>query len=496
MVTQTSYDTLLQNFESLQKDKEKLELTCDNLQLQILELKRLIFGSKSERFKSEQTVGSVPTLFEVAPLAEEVVVSTQQVSYERTKKETRINHPGRNAFPEQLRRQEIILDPQGIDLTKSVRVGEDVTEVLAYIPSELYVKRTIRPRYHIPAEQRMVQAAAPDRIFSRSSVDESLVANVIVEKYVDHLPLYRQAKRYERQGVVISESTLGDIISSCSKVLEPLYEAHYKEVLSCGYLNVDETTIRVQTSEKKGATHQGYYWVLYDNLNRTVLFNYDPSRKKETPQRLLKGYRGYLQCDGFSGYDNFDDVDGITLVGCLAHARRKFHEASNSDKTRANEALKRFQAVYDIERQIKITQISGEEKKQSRIAHALPLLKELKSWMEKTYPQVLPSSAMGKAINYSLKRWDKLCLYAETAILDPDNNKVENSIRPVAIGRKNYLFAGSHEAAQRGAMMYSLLGTCKAHGIEPYAWLKDILIKLPAHPINKIKELLPQYYNK
>ncbi len=449
MISEAQYNEVIKSNQqlteivaSLQKINADLQLQLQNYQLQILELKRLIYGSKSERFKSEQTVGSVPTLFEVAPLAEEVVVSTEQVSYERTKKETRINHPGRNAFPEQ------------------------------------------------------VQAAAPDRIFSRSSVDESLVANVIVEKYVDHLPLYRQAKRYERQGVVISESTLGDIISSCSKVLEPLYEAHYKEVLSCGYLNVDETTIRVQTSEKKGATHQGYYWVLYDNLNRTVLFTYDPTRKKETPQRLLKGYQGYLQCDGFSGYDNFDDVDGITLVGCLAHARRKFHEASNSDKTRANEALKRFQAVYDIERQIKTTQISGEEKKQSRIAHALPLLKELKSWMEKTYPQVLPLSAMGKAINYSLKRWDKLCLYAETAILDPDNNKVENSIRPVAIGRKNYLFAGSHEAAQRGAMMYSLLGTCKAHGIEPYAWLQDILIKLPAHPINRIKELLPQYYYK
>jgi hypothetical protein len=195
-------------------------------------------------------------------------------------------------------------------------------------------------------------------------------------------------------------------------------------------------------------------------------------------------------------YEDFGEQEGITLVGCLAHARRKFHEAMQSDKIRAEEALAHFQSVYAVERHIREENINGEDKLQYRKAHAIPLLQELKNWMVKTYPEVLPKSVMGKAIEYNLKRWDKLCLYAQTGILEPDNNKVENSIRPVAIGRKNYLFAGSHDAAQRGAMMYSLLGTCKAHGIEPYAWLKDILEKLPTQPINRIKELLPQYYQK
>ena len=342
----------------------------------------------------------------------------------------------------------------------------------------------------------MVQADAPERTFSRSSVDESLVANVIVEKYTDHLPLYRQAKRYERQGVVLSESTLGDIITACGKLLQPLYEAHRKDILSCGYLHVDETTIKVQDSDKKGATHQGYYWVFYDNLNRSVLFAYDPGRGRAAPQQILEGYQGYLQSDGYAVYEDFGEQEGITLVGCLAHARRKFHEAMQSDKIRAEEALAHFQSVYAVERHIREENINGEDKLQYRKTHAIPLLQELKAWMVKTYPEVLPKSVMGKAIEYNLKRWDKLCLYAQTGILEPDNNKVENSIRPVAIGRKNYLFAGSHDAAQRGAMMYSLLGTCKAHGIEPYAWLKDILEKLPTQPINRIKELLPQYYQK
>jgi transposase len=255
MVTQAAYDSLLCDFETILKDKEKLQIANNDLQFRLVQLERLIFGSKSERFTSAQPGVELPTLFDLPPIAEEVVVSTQQVSYERKQKETRVNHPGRNAFPEKLRREEVIVEPRGIDMTESVRVGEDVTEVLAYTPPELYVKRTVRPRYHIPSQQRMVQAAAPERTFSRSSVDESLVANVIVEKYVDHLPLYRQAKRYERQGVVLSESTLGDVITACGRLLQPLYEAHRKDILSCGYLHVDETTIKVQDSDKKGATY-------------------------------------------------------------------------------------------------------------------------------------------------------------------------------------------------------------------------------------------------
>jgi transposase len=491
MITQAAYDTAI---KTLQEERAVMLATIEQLRFEVSQLKELIYGQKSERFISNTPANpQAPTLFNVEPVAELVELPGKQITYEKTKKESRPNHPGRNAFPEKLRREELVLNPEGLDLSQATKVGEDVTEVLAYVPGEMYVKRTIRPRYHIPSQQRMVQAPAPERSFSRSSLDESLVANIIVEKYVDHLPLYRQASRYARWGVNLSESTLGDVVTSVATLIKPLYEAFKWEVYRCGYLHADETTIKVQDSEKKGANHLGYYWAFYDHVHKAILYEYHRGRGSEGTKDLIDKFMGYVQTDGYAGYDYLAEKPGIVLVGCLAHARRKFHEALQSDRARAEAALEKFGAIYAIEKSIRENKITGEDKRSVRLEQALPLLNELKDWMVATYQEVLPKSPIGTALAYSLKRWDKLALYAETHLLDPDNNRVENSIRPIAIGRKNYLFAGNHNAAQNAAMIYSLLGTCKAHGIEPYQWLKDILVKLPNHPINRLKELLPQF---
>ena len=248
-------------------------------------------------------------------------------------------------------------------------------------------------------------------------------------------------------------------------------------------------------NDKKGACHRGYYWVYYNNPSKKVLFVYDKSRARGAPQKILIGFQGYLQTDGYSVYEKFDDVAGITLVGCLAHARRKFFEAMVSEKAMAEEALSLFGNVYAVEKHIREVGLSGEDKRAWRQAHAVTALAELHTWLtEKCASVKRPKSRMRKAIEYTLKRWDKLTIYADTYLLDPDNNLVENAIRPVAIGRKNFMFAGSHNAAQYSAMFYSLLGTCKALGIEPFAWLVDVLRRIPTHPINRIKELLSQYY--
>ena len=371
-------------------------------------------------------------------------------------------------------------------------MGEDVSERLAYKPSELFVKRYERPKYIDPITGKIYQAPAADRTFERSNVDPSLVAQVIIEKYVDHLPLQRQITRYKRLGVTINDSSMGGWVSAAGNVLEPLYQAHKQIVLSSGYLQADETTIKVLESERKGATHLGYYWVYQSFENKLVLFDYQPGRGRDGPQNVLKNYQGYLQTDGYGVYDDFAERPGIILLGCMAHARRKYAEAQTNDQATTSHVLAEIQKLYAIERHIAHTPLTGEDKLAYRKEHAVPLLKELGLWLQQKYTEVLPASAIGKAIAYSLKRWDKLSLYATSSILNIDNNPIENSLRPLAVGRKNYLFAGSHAAAQRAAIFYSLLATCKNYGVNPCDWLHDVLTRIGNHPINRIKELLPQ----
>ncbi len=298
-------------------------------------------------------------------------------------------------------------------------------------------------------------------------------------------------QRFERAGVRIDYSTLTDWLSATCRLIYPLYQALKSEVLRSGYLHADETPIKVLDNEKKGKTHRGYFWVYNNSPCKLVFFDYQEGRGESGPQGILKEYKGYLQTDGYQVYDAFDKREEITLLHCMAHARRYFTEAVGNDADRANYALERFQHLYAIERSCKEKSLTFEQRKETRIEDAIPILEELGKWMKEQYIQTLPKSPIGKAMAYSIERWDKLCLYTTHGMLNIDNNPVENSIRPVAIGRKNYLFCGSHEAAKRTAILYSLLGTCKMHGVNPFYWLKDILERIPSYPIKNIKELLP-----
>lgn len=470
---------------------ETQQLTIQRLQLQILQLNKIVFGSRHERFTGTMAA-SVPTLFDVPALAEVISSDTTTVTYEKTNKRLQPNHKGRNSFPETLRREEQILYPEGIDMAIARKIGEDITETLAYIPCELYVKKVIRPKLLDAATNSIFQAPAPERPFEKSSVDASLVAQVIIEKYVDHIPFYRQRKIYSRRGITISDSTMCDWCAAAANLIEPLYQALKKLVISCNYLHADETTIKVLESERKGASHLGFYWVYLAHEQKLVLFDYQTGRGREGPRSILKNYKGYLQTDGYGVYDDFSNTPGITLLGCLAHARRKFNDALSNNAELAKHVLNEIQKLYAIERDITEHNLTGDEKLQYRKEKAVPLLNDLGKWMQHKYADVLPKSAIGKALSYSIKRWDKLSLYATTSFLNIDNNPVENSIRPVALGRKNYLFAGSHSAAQRAAMFYSLLATCKNYEINPSIWLNDVLNRIANSPINQIKDLLPQ----
>lgn len=473
---------------------EQSQLRIIALEQQLHQLQKMIFGSRHERFiPSEANNPQLSLNIQAEAVADCSVVQAKKITYVRSHVSVEpkpLQHPGRMKLPESLRREEIIIEPAS-DITGCKKMGEEITEVLEYEPGELYVKLYRRIKYAKPANSGVLIGDLPVRPLEKAMAGEGLLAQIVIDKYVDHLPLYRQMQRFERTGIKLPYSTLTDWVSGTCRLIEPLFGALKKEVLQSPYLHVDETPIKVMDKDKKGETHRGYYWVYQNSINKIVFFDYQEGRGRDGPLEILESFKGYLQTDGYNVYDVFDKKADITLLHCMAHARRMFSEALDNDRSRAEYALAEIQKLYVIERIIKEQNLSFEEIKLVRQLKSVPILAALGEWMNEQYVQTLPKSAIGKALGYSIERWEKLSLYTKNGMLNIDNNPVENSIRPVALGRKNYLFAGSHEAAKRSGMLYSLLGTCKMHSVEPYNWLKNVLQKIPTQPINKVKELLP-----
>ena len=478
---------------------EQSQLRIIALEQQLHQLQKMIFGSRHERFIPSDTNSSQLSLnIQAETVADCSVIQAKKITYIRNSVSVDprpLQHPGRMKLPESLRREEIIIEP-GSDITGCKKMGEEITEVLEYEPGELYVKQYKRIKYAKPGNSGVVIGELPARPLEKAMAGEGLLAQIVIDKYVDHLPLYRQMQRFERNGIKLPYSTLTDWVSGTCRLIEPLFAALKKEVLQSPYLHADETPIKVMDKDKKGETHRGYYWVYQNSIDKIVFFDYQEGRGRDGPMEILGNFKGYLQTDGYNVYDVFDKKEHVTLLHCMAHARRMFSEALDNDRSRAEYALAEIQKLYVIERIIKEQNLSFEEIKVVRQIKSVPILAALGEWMKQQYVHILPKSAISKALGYSIERWEKLSLYTKNGMLNIDNNPVENSIRPVALGRKNYLFAGSHEAAKRSGMLYSLLGTCKMHNIEPYNWLKNVLQKIPTHPINKVQELLPHRWNK
>ena len=473
---------------------EQSQYRVEKLELEVQQLKKMIFGSRHERFIPENINPSQLTLdIDVQQAAACNIANAKKISYIKTNltiEQKPVVHPGRMKLPETLRREEIIIEPAE-DITGCKKMGEEITEVLDYVPGELFVKKYVRIKYAKPQSEGVLIGQLPSRPLEKAMAGSGLLAQIIIDKYLDHLPLYRQMQRFERVGLKIPYSTIADWISATCKLILPLYESLKAEVLQSNYLHADETPIKVLDKDKKGATHRGYYWVYQDSIKKIVFFDYQQSRGREGPQGILQNFEGYLQSDGYVVYDILNKQPGIKLMHCMAHARRMFYDALQNDKERATYALDQIQKLYTIERICKEKTLNFAEIREVRQQKSVPILQSFFNWMKEQYIQTTPKSAIGKALAYSLQRWERLSTYADNGMLNIDNNPVENSIRPVALGRKNYLFAGSHEAAQRSAMLYSLLGTCKMHNIEPLTWLVNTLEKIATHPINRISELLP-----
>ncbi len=461
------------------------------------QLKKLIFGSRQERFVlSPAPAGVVQgTLALCDEVILELKVTPKTVIVRQPAKveivTQRKTHPSR-VLPAHLRREVIVLEP-GKDVTGLRRLGFEVTEILEYLPGELFVKQYLRPIYVQPtpmAETVFIIASLPSRIMEKCMAGEGLLAQMAVDKYMDHIPINRQLQRFERSRVTIAQSTSNDWMRNLLNNLGGLYELHKKQVLATRYLHVDETTIKVQDENKKGKTHLGYYWVYHNSEHKLVRFDYRTGRGREGPTDILKDFTSHLQTDGYGVYDDLGKKPGITLMHCMAHARRRFAESLDSDPVSDQYVLEQMQALYAIERRIREEYMQPDEILVLRQWQAVAVLTALKAWLQAEVSHVLPKSPIGQAIAYSLQRWDKLSIYPSDAKLQIDNNPVERAIRPVAIGRKNYLFAGSHDAAQRSAMIYSLFATCTLHNINPYNWLKDVLERMHNYTMNNLHELL------
>lgn len=475
--------------EALLLENKALKEQVSALRFELDQIKKLVFGSRSERTVPEVVPGQLG-LFSRDDV-EEVpdTIEKESIGYERTKKK----HQGRNALPEHLPVREVVIEPD-VDTTGMEKIGEEVTESLEYTPASLVKVRTIRPKYAKRGGDGVTIAPLPSRPIDKCIAEACLLAHILVSKYVDHLPLYRQGQIFKRDfGWAPAPSTLSDWMAQCCQLLDPLYNTLKQKILASGYVQADESPIKVLENDKKGSSHQGYQWVYHDPVGKLVLFNYRKGRGMHGPKEFLAGYRGILQCDGYTVYDKIGKDPKISLAGCLVHSRRKFHQARESDPQRAARALGLFKQIYAAERKIKEGGPGHGAIKEKRKTDILPLLQELRDWIAEESIKVLPKSPMGKAMAYFNNQWPKFAAIFDDGRIELDNNLIENAIRPLALGRKNYLFAGSHRAAQNAAMLYSFFGTCKMQGVNPREWLTDTLQRLPGHSIQKLDELLPGY---
>jgi len=469
-------------------------------------LKRLKFAATSERFNAEQKSLLQEAIDEdLEALALEIEQSAVQPAAVVPKQV-----PRRQALPADLPRREVRHEPENtICMAPGCgcalkRIGEDVAEKLDYEPGRFSVERHVRGKWSCAKCQTLVQAALPACVIDKGIATAGLMAHVAVAKYIDHQPLYRQEGTYGRSGVVVPRSSQAEWIGVIGVRLDPLVQAMRADLLTRRVLHADETPVAMlkPAQQRDGKTHRAYLWsyatTAWDEIN-AVVFDFAESRAGHNARRFLGideegqgGWRGTLICDDYAGYKQMMNA-GVTEAGCLAHARRKFHELwANHSSTLAEAALKLFGVLYDVEREVGV--LGPDERLRIRQLKARPAADTLHAWLIASRQKVPDGTATAKAIDYSLKRWAALTRYIDDAGIAADNNRIENLIRPIALGRKNWLFAGSLRAGQRAAAIMSLLHTARLNGHEPYAYLKDVLERLPSQPASALRDLLPYHW--
>ena len=479
---------------SLQSMVTAQALLIEKLKAQIAALKRARFGQKSDALDKaiDQLELALSEVEESAPFLPSEPSPQSEAIEERLR-------PSRKALPDHLPREEVVHAPESKCASCGAEMrplGTDVTEVLEYVPARFKVVRHLRPKLSCRDCGTINQASLPSFPIEKGKPGPALLAHVLTSKYCDHLPLYRQSGIYAREGVELSESTLVDWVKRSTELMAPLVGAIGEHAMGGDTLHADDTPIKV-LAPGTGRTKTGGLWVYLRNEGDwngpappAALYRYSPDRKGRRPRDHLKSYSGFMHADGYAGFEELYRGGKITEVACLAHARRKFfdiHAASASPIAR--EALERIAKLYGVEKQARGQ--SPEGRAAIRTEHATPLFDELEQWLKAQLPALSGKSALAGAIRYCLTRMKRLRVYLGDGRLEIDNNHAERSMRCIALGRKNYLFAGSDAGGERAAAAYTLIETAKLNGLDPQAYLSTVLSSIAAHPINKIDELLP-----
>jgi transposase len=368
-------------------------------------------------------------------------------------------------------------------------IGEESSERYEYIPAQLTVIEDICKKYACACTVKT--ATKPSQPIEKSTAGASLLAQVIVAKTADHLPLHRQEKIFERHGVDISRKTMGGWLAQCADLLKPLYGSMKEVLFQSKVIGTDDTSVKV-LDVKLPFARTGRIWPYSGDADHPViLYDYTATRERAGPEEFLKGYRGYLQADAYGGYDAFfkDPARGLIEVGCWAHARRYFHNALESDQARMGPALLLIAQLYRVEKQAR--PLTAEDRLRLRHLQSQPILEKLRNYLLEIQVEVLPKSPEGRAVRYTLKNWTALTRYCENGDLQIDNNATERAIRGIAVGRNNWMFFGSDEGGKTAAVLRSFVASCQRVGVDPFVWLKDILTRIADHPINRIAELLP-----
>lgn len=479
------------------KDREIAfkQAVIDKITHEMAVLKRLKFAAKSEAFNAEQKSLLEETIAADLEALERELAAVQPPPKDEGDKQK----PKRQRLPESLPRREIHHEPESTTCgcgCQLRRIGQDVAEKLDYQPGVFTVERHIRGKWACAQCETLVQAPVAAHVIDKGIPTCGLLAQVLVAKYADHLPLYRQEAIFGRAGLTIARSTLAQWVGACGVQLQPLVQALRTELLRHGVLHADETPVAM-LKPGAGKTHRAYLWSYCTtpyNPTKAVVFDFADSRGGQHARDFLglpgeRGWTGKLVCDDFSGYKACFEM-GVTEAGCLAHARRKFHELwANHQSTIGEQALKYFIQLYEVEREVR--EMDAAQRKRIRQERSRPVADALHLWLTQQRQKVPEGSATIKAIDYSLTRWRALTRYIDDGDLPADNNWVENQIRPIAIGRNNWLFAGSLRAGQRAAAIMSLVHSARLNGHDPYAYLRDVLERLPTQPASRIDELLP-----